>query len=72
MDELKITSMFMKALISKFINKTLKHKTGCDISVRLDDLNVIYKDDKAHVHLSINADMDKSEINKLLKHIGFD
>ena len=55
MDEMKIQSKFMTGLVSRIVKKVLRTK-------------VI--DDKTHVHLDLDADLTKEELNKLLKTIG--
>lgn len=70
MDEMKITSKFTRNVISKIIKKVLKKKFGYDIDVQLDQLNATFINEKAHIRLSIDADLDQAELMKILKNIG--
>ena len=69
-DEMKICTGFMKSMVSKIISGALKRKTGCNVTVQLNDLNAKVKDGKAHVHLDIDAEMNQEELMKLISIIG--
>lgn len=70
MDEMKIVSKFTRGIISKLTRMMLKKKLGYDIGIQLNEMNVTIVDGKANVHLSIDADLDKEELAKILKNIG--
>ena len=70
MDELKITSKFMRTMISKLIKMALYKKFGCKIDIQINELNAVSIDGKTHVHLDIDADLEKDELIKILKNIG--
>ena len=70
-DEMKIGTGFMKGMVSKILNLTLKRKLGYDIGIRLNDFNVKVTEERAHVHLNIDADMTQEELTKILAAIGF-
>lgn len=69
-DEMKIGTSFMKGMVSRVINMTLRRRLGCNVGVKLNDFNVMINDEKAHVHLSIDADMSQAELAKLLATMG--
>jgi len=69
-DEMKIGTSFMKGMVSKVINLTLKRKLGYNVGVQLNDFNVKVTDEKAHVHLNIDCDMSQAELTKILAAIG--
>lgn len=69
-DEMKIGTSFMKSMLSKVINLTVKRKLGYNIGVQLNDFNVKVTDEKAHVHLNIDCDMSQAELNKVLIALG--
>ena len=69
-DEMKIGTSFMKGMVSKLLNMTLKRKLGYDVGIRLNDFNVKVTDERAHVHLNIDADLTQEELSKILKSIG--
>ena len=70
MDEMKISSKFTRMLLSKYVNLLLHKKLGYDIDIQLNELNASISDEKAHVHVSIDADMSKEELMKILKKVG--
>lgn len=69
-DEMKIGTGFMKGMVSKILNLTLKRRLGYDIGIRLNDFNVKVTEERAHVHLNIDADMTQEELTKILAAIG--
>lgn len=70
MDEVKIVSGFTKGLISKLLRTVLRKKTGCDVNLQLNDFNIAISDGKTHVHLDLDAELEKDELIKLLKNVG--
>lgn len=69
-DEMKIGTSFMKGMVSRVINLAVKRKLGYNVGVQLNDFNVKVTDEKAHVHISIDADMSQQELSKILTAIG--
>lgn len=70
MDEMKISSKFTRMLLSKLAKGVLHKKLGYNVDIQLNELNASISDEKAHVHVSIDADMSKEELMKILKKIG--
>ena len=70
MDEMKISSKFTRMLLSKLAKGVLHKKLGYSVDIQLNELNASISDEKAHVHVSIDADMSKEELMKTLKKIG--
>ena len=68
MDEMKISSKFTRMLLSKLAKGVLHKKLGYNVDIQLNELNASISDEKAHV--SIDADMSKEELMKILKKIG--
>lgn len=67
MDEVKIESQFTRNMVSKMIRKMLFKKLGYDIDIQLNTVNASIADGKAHVHLDIDAEIDKDELTKILQ-----
>lgn len=66
MDEMKIKSDWLRKLVSKYIMKQIKKKTGYDVAVDIGQIYVSVDDgDQAHVHLEVNADMNKADLEKI-------
>lgn len=71
MDEMKMVNGLTRNMISKFATKTLRKKTGYDVDVQLNELNVSFSGGKAYAHMNVDAEFDKDEFMKLIKTIGF-
>lgn len=67
---MKIESKWMTGLASRFIKKALSNKLGCNIDVQLNGFRTTVLDDKTHVHLDVDLELTKDELNKLMKSIG--
>lgn len=69
---MKIVSGFTKGIVSKLIKMFMRKKTGCNINIQLNSMNATVVDGKTHVHLDLDAELEKEELLKLLKNIGLD
>ena len=67
---MKIESKWMTGLASRFIKKALCNKFGCNMDVQLNGFRTTVLDDKTHVHLDVDFELTKDELNKLMKSIG--
>lgn len=70
MDELKIVSGFTRGMLSKLVRMLLRKKLGYDINIQLNDVKATIIEEKAHVHLDMDADLSKEELTKILKRFG--
>lgn len=66
MDEMKLSTKLMKGLIANLIKKALKKKLGCDVKLDLNDIYITYDETNAKVHLDLNAEMDKDNLESVL------
>lgn len=71
MDEMKITSKFTTNMISKIIKKLLLKKLGYDLGIQLNAVKVTIDDGKAHLHLDVDAELEKDEFTKIIKQVAF-
>ena len=62
---MKIQSKFMTGLVSRIVKKVLRTKLGCEVDIQLNEFRTTVIDDKTHVHLDLDADLTKEELNKL-------
>jgi hypothetical protein len=67
MDKLKIESSFMKSIVSKLIEVAIKKSVGCNVNLRLGELDVVSVDDEIHIALSASASLKHSEFEKIVK-----
>ncbi len=72
MDKLEIGSKIVKGVISKLIKMAVKKKFGYEVDVRIEELNAVIIDGKAHIHLNADAQMSKDELMKAIKTAGLD
>ena len=70
MDEMRLESKFTTMIASKFAKKMVRDKLGYDVEIRLNRLRTTVVDEKTHVHLDVDLELTKEELDKLLKSIG--
>lgn len=70
MDEMKIVSKFTRGVVSKILKMVIQKKTGYDVDIRLNEVTTTINDGKTHLHVDIDAELDKDELMKILKSIG--
>jgi len=70
MDEMKIESKFTTGIVSKLIGMAVRKKLGCNLEIQLNTVRTTVIDGKTHVHLDVDAELSKEELNRLLKSIG--
>lgn len=70
MDEMKIVSKFTRGIISKILKTVIHKKTGYEVDIRLNEVTATISDGKTHLHLDVDAEIDKDELMKILKSIG--
>ena len=66
MDEMKLSTKLMKGLIANLIKKALKKKLGCEVKLNLNDFYITYDETNAKVHLDLNAERDKDNLETVL------
>lgn len=66
---MKITSNFMTGIVSRFVNGWLKKK-GYNTTVKLNGIQINMYEEKAHIHLDVDADLSREELNKLLNGVS--
>lgn len=67
---MKIVSDLMRGAASKLVRMILRKKTGYDVDIQLNDIKITVNDGKSHVHLDLDAELEKEELMKILKKIG--
>lgn len=70
MDEMKLESKLTRGLASKVIKWFIRNKTGIDVEVDLGAFRTTIIDGKAHVHLDVDLELNKDELEKLTKSIS--
>lgn len=70
MDEMKITSVFTRGIVSKILRKVIRKKTGYEIDIQLNDITTTIQNGKTHLHVDVDAELNKDELIKILKNVG--
>lgn len=70
-DIMIIRSSFMRCIISQIINKALrKQMPGVEVELKDIQANWLEKEQKVHLHLGLDADITKAQLNTILKNAG--
>lgn len=74
MDEMKVklTTRFMRGIVSKLIAKAVYKKYGYKVDIRLDGLDVNVIDGETEIKANVAVKVDKDEFVKIIKSIGLD
>lgn len=67
---MRIVSKFTRGIISKAIKMLIRKKTGYNVDIQLNEAITTISDEKTHLHLDIDAELDKNELMNILKSIG--
>ena len=67
---MRIESKFTRGIASRLIKKAMRDKLGYNVDVQLNKFRTTVIEEKTHVHLDIELDLSKDEIDTLLKGIG--
>ncbi len=70
MDEMKVTTGFMRNIIAKLVKRAVKKQLGYNIDIQLNELYVSITDSKAYIHLNANAEIDTGDLKKILNNAG--
>ena len=70
MDEMRIVSKFTRGIISKAIKMIIRKKTGYNIDIQLNEAVTTVSDGKTHLHLDVDAELNKDELMNISKSIG--
>ena len=70
MDEMRIVSNFTRGIISKALKMVVHKKTGYNVDIQLNEITTTINDGKTHLHLDVDAELERDELIKILKSIG--
>ena len=70
--KMKLSTKFMKNVLSKLISKALYKKLGYKIDIRLNDINVEFIDGETNIHADVDLKLDKEEFTKIIKSSDLD
>ena len=74
MDEmkLKLSTKFMRNIISKLIAKAIRMKFGYKVDIQLNDLDISIIDGETKVITNVEVKMESNEFMKIMKKITID
>ena len=74
MDEMKLrlTTKFMRNIVSKLLAKFIFKKTGYQIDIQLNDLELNFIDGETKINANVELNLDSKEFTKIIKAIGLD
>lgn len=69
MDVLKLvlSTKFMKGIVTKIVTKAILKKTGYNINVQLNKVEVENVDGKVCLHMDVDAEVETEEFVRMLK-----
>ena len=65
MDEIKISSVFMRETIAAILQKAIR-KRGYEVDLTLDQIYVDYSDDEMHIQLELDVEITGDELWRLV------
>lgn len=65
--KLKLSTKFMRGLVAKLIRKVVYQKTGYNIDILLNEIDVQVIDGRARIHVNVDAEIDEKEFLKITK-----
>ena len=74
MDEMKIrlSTKFMRGLVSKLISRSIYKKYGCKVNVQLNDLDIGILDGETKISTNLEVRLDSKEFMKIMQMIDED
>jgi hypothetical protein len=74
MDEMKVklSTKFMRNIVSKLIAKAIYKKYGYKVDIQLNDLDVSVIDGDTKISTNVEVKLDNKEFMKIIKSVGLD
>lgn len=70
MDEMRIVSKFTRGIISKALKVMVRKKSGYNVDIQVNEITTTINDGKTHLHVDVDAELERYELIKILKSIG--
>jgi hypothetical protein len=70
MDEMRIVSKFTRGIISKALKVMVRKKSGYNVDIQVNEITTTINDGKTHLHVDVDAELERDELIKILKSIG--
>lgn len=74
MDEMKVklSTKFMRNIVSKLIAKAIYKKYGYKVNIQLNELDVSVIDGETSINTNVEVKLDSQEFMKIIKSVGLD
>lgn len=72
MDELKLIlgTKFMRSIVTRMIAKAILKKTGYRVDIDLHEITAEVIDSKVHLHMNVDAEINKEDLINVIKSNG--
>lgn len=72
MDELKLvlSTKFMRSLITKMLRKAIFKKTGYEVDIQINKIEITTHDGKVSFHMDANAELNSEDFVDIIKSNG--
>ena len=70
--KVKLSTKFMKNIVSKLIVKAIYKKTGYKVDIQLNDLDILSFNGDTTIKVNVEARLKSDEFNKIMNSIGMD
>lgn len=67
--KIKLSTKFMKGLVSKIISKRIYKQLGYKIDIQLNDVQIDVVDGDVQIHLDVDGKMNKTEFSRIMERI---
>lgn len=67
---MRIVSKFTRGIISKALKMVVHKKTGYNVDIQVNEITTTINDGKTHLHVDVDAELERDELIKILKSIG--
>lgn len=74
MDELrvKLSTRFMRNIVSKLLSKFIYKKTGYKVDIRIDELDIFMIDGDTKISTRVEVKLNNKEFTKVMREVGLD
>lgn len=74
LDEMKVklSTKFMRNIVSKLIAKAIYKKFGYKVDIQLKDLDISVSNGEAKINTNVEVNIDNNEFMKIIKSAGLD
>lgn len=74
MDEMKIklSTGFMRGIVAKIVSKVIFNKLGFKTDIQLNGISIEKIDDKIHLHIDADADINEKDLLKVTRMMNLE